>query len=625
MAKFTARAIIVKRAILWEQNKSIEKDSEFRQAIAEHMLTEEGTELRQEVWDNPEYLVEMFFVIVDKEMQTVPFFYNRVQRKFMDHLVQAIKDKKAGLRLHLKFLVLKGRQQGFTTVITAYQLARAITQKNFSGITIADEGNNATTIFEKKAKYPYINLPEIIKPTEKFNNRRELMFSNLNSSWYISTAGNKEVGRSNTLNFFHGSEAALWDSISHIITGLGEALTKDSIQILESTANGFNEYEELWDGAPNNTWEALFYQWWETPEYRIEYESEKAKKSFEYKVTAEDGDGEAELKVLKKMKHLLDTYQIEWSQLYWYYNKWKGYIDKDKIMQEYPCNPREAFLASGRCIFNTETILNHIDLLELKYKKEPPKRGFFKWKWHNEEYMDHIIDSSIEWVNDPQGIVTIYEEPIPGIPYAISGDTKGEGKDFYGAACKDNTTGIRNAYVHGQFYHSKPYTHQVYCLGRHYNDALIGIEMNFNTAPIEELDRLGYLNQYFRKKYDAIQKTIEPRFGWKTDGTTRPYMIDQLIEAINERIEQFPHIPMLQECLTFIYNENNRPEAEAGKHDDLVISDAILDQISTQQTTKITAKTAKLEGYYTESELEDKGYSKREIKKILESQTSYKK
>ena len=85
MAKYAARAIIVKRAMLWQQNKSIEKDSEFRQATAEHMLTEEGRELRQEVWDNSEYLVEMFFVIVDKEMQTVPFFYNRVQKKFIDY------------------------------------------------------------------------------------------------------------------------------------------------------------------------------------------------------------------------------------------------------------------------------------------------------------------------------------------------------------------------------------------------------------------------------------------------------------------------------------------------------------------------------------------------------------
>lgn len=43
--------------------------------------------------------------------------------------------------------------------------------------------------------------------------------------------------------------------------GLGQALTKDSIQILESTANGFNEYRTLWvEGEEKvNNWQPLFF------------------------------------------------------------------------------------------------------------------------------------------------------------------------------------------------------------------------------------------------------------------------------------------------------------------------------------------------------------------------------
>lgn len=633
---FTAQQIIARRMKLWDESHSIEKDREFREAIAKYM-TESAIdpetkkpvpahpELLKEIEEHPEYLVEMFFIIVDKKQQTVPFFFNSEQRKLINHIAQAIEDYKAGKRLHLKFLVLKGRQFGATTAITAYQLARAITQKNFSGITLADVIDNTNTIFEKKAKFPYNNLPELIQPVTKYNNRREFLFSKLNSSWYISTAGNKDVGRSNTINFFHGSEAAFWGSISDIVTGLGEALTKDSIQVLESTANGFNEFKDLWDGAPDNTWEALFFYWWDTVEYRMEYESPKKQKQFESDVLNEGGDSEELQKLFRKLKHLKDTYNLEWNQLYWYYNKWKGYIDKEKIKQEYPCNPREAFLASGRCVFNTEVVQNRIDELEILYKNKDkaPRRGFFSFKWHDEQHKDYILDETITWVNDPQGYVWIYEDPQPMIPYAIGGDTKGEGKDFYAASCKDNTTGKRKAYIEAQFYHSKPFTWQVYCMGRYYHNALIGIEMNWNTAPIEELERLSYPSQYIRQKYDSIQKQIEPRYGWKTDGVTRPYMIDAFIELVNEHPELFPHIPMLNQCLTFIYDEENRPDAEVGKHDDILLSDMILEQISTQQTHNPIKQEVKLEGFYTESELEDMGYSPREIQRILSTQKSY--
>jgi hypothetical protein len=134
---------------------------------------------------------------------------------------------------------------------------------------------------------------------------------------------------------------------------------------------------------------------------------------------------------------------------------------------------------------------------------------------------------------------------------------------------------------------SKPYTHQVYCLGRHYNDALIGIEMNWNTGPIEELQRLRYPRQYTRKQYDVkTQKHLE-KFGWKTDGNTRPLIIDKEIDLIENNIDLFNDITFLDECLTFVYDKDNRPDAESGKHDDVLFSDMIANEIRPQQTTKI--------------------------------------
>jgi hypothetical protein len=171
-----------------------------------------------------------------------------------------------------------------------------------------------------------------------------------------------------------------------------------------------------------------------------------------------------------------------------------------------------------------------------------------------------------------------------GYPYVIGGDTKGEGKDFYAATAIHNATGKRVATIHTQFTNSKPYTWQVYCMRDYFNTALIGIEMNFNTAPIEELDRLNYPKQYIRNVYDKTGVNFEERHGWKTDGDTRPRIIDKVVDIVESHSELFSDITTLLEMLTFIYDEENRPDAEVGKHDDALFSDMIGNEIRWQQS-----------------------------------------
>lgn len=577
MTVVSCQQIIARRKELWEAYHDINQDIEFREAIAQYLL--EHPEVRSEVRDHPEYLIEMLFVIVDKEKRTTPFFLNNAQRDFCDRLNRAIEDYKAGRRLSLKFLVLKGRQQGFTSFITAYQLACTITRKNFEGFTAADDDSNSSTIFENKAKYPYNALPDAIKPTEKFNNRKQLLFEKLHSSWEVKTAS-KNMGRSRTINFFHGSEVAFWrDGISGVQAGLGEALTKDAIQIYESTANGYNEYKELWDSG---SWENCFYEWWLTPEYRMEFESAEREDWFRDQV-----DGTAGW-IWERCRWLRDIIKLDWSQIYWYYVKYDGYIDKDLIKQEYPCSPLEAFLASGRCVFDQEKLVMRIEYLKRLYAEQPPKRGCFRFKWNNPDAQDIILDDSIEWVDQEDGPITIYEDVRHGYPYVIGGDTKGEGKDKYAGTVINNVTGKRCATLHWSLSNSKPFTWQMYCLGRYFNNALIGVEMNFNTAPIEELQRLKYPKQYIRQQYDSMGKPAQRKFGWKTDGNTRPLIIDKEIDLIENNIELFTDITMLEECLTFVYDENGRPDAESGKHDDLLMSDMIANEIRSQQSFIVT-------------------------------------
>ena len=258
---YTADYLISKRQEKWKNNQDIEYDKELRKAIAIELI--QNKQLLSEVITYPEKLIELCFVVVDKNQKTMPFILNEVQREFIDRLNKAKEDYKNGLISEISMLVLKGRQQGFTTLITAYQLACSILNKNFQGFTLSDKSDNSETIFQNKAKFTYSQLPTELQPTEKLNNRKQLLFEKLNSSWSVDTA-TKDVGRSRTINFFHGSECAFWkDGIAPIQAGLGEAFTKDCIKIYESTANGYNDYQSMWEsGAHIN----CFYEWWKTSE-----------------------------------------------------------------------------------------------------------------------------------------------------------------------------------------------------------------------------------------------------------------------------------------------------------------------------------------------------------------------
>ena len=121
---YTADALIAKRKEKWISTWSIEQDRKLREAIANEIVSDKA--LLAEVRQKPEKLIELVFVVVDKNQKTMPFFLNEVQKDFIERLNKAIEDYEKGLIPEISLLVLKGRQQGFTTLVTAYQLSCSI-------------------------------------------------------------------------------------------------------------------------------------------------------------------------------------------------------------------------------------------------------------------------------------------------------------------------------------------------------------------------------------------------------------------------------------------------------------------------------------------------------------------
>ena len=165
----------------------------------------------------------------------------------------------------------------------------------------------------------------------------------------------------------------------------------------------------------------------------------------------------------------------------------------------------------------------------------------------------------------------------------------GEGSDNFTGHVLDNTTGEQVAVLKQEF-DEVEYTRQMYCLGKYYNTALIGIEANYTTYPIQELERLQYPKQFIRKKEDKYTKKLDKAYGFKTTSVTRPLILGQLQTILKECIELIVDIDTLKEALTFIKNEKGRAEAQQGYHDDLIMALAIAYYIRTQQEMKVKTK-----------------------------------
>ena len=226
----------------------------------------------------------------------------------------------------------------------------------------------------------------------------------------------------------------------------------------------------------------------------------------------------------------------------------------------------------GKTVFDARAIQNRLESLT-----KPLKIGYFKYDY------DGMQISNIQWVNDRDGYIKIYQ--VPNVPrvteYCIGGDTAGEGSDYFTGHCLDAKTGEQVAVLRHQF-DADQYARQMYCLGKYYKDALIGIEANFDSYPIKELQRLGYLKQYTREAQDTYTGKTEKRYGFKTTSLTRPTIISKLIEVVREHCETICDKETLEELLTIIRNEKGRIEAPQGGHDDMMMGLAIAHHIREQ-------------------------------------------
>jgi phage terminase large subunit len=226
----------------------------------------------------------------------------------------------------------------------------------------------------------------------------------------------------------------------------------------------------------------------------------------------------------------------------------------------------------GKTVFDARAIQKRLDEI-----KKPIRTGYFTYKY------DGLKITDIQWQSDENGYIKLYVLPkqLAYHQFCIGGDTSGAGSDYFTAHVLDAKTGQQVAVLKHQF-DADQYAKQMYCLGKYYSDALIGIEANYDSYPIMELQRLGYTKQYTREAQDTYTGKTEKRFGFKTTKLTRPTIISRLIEIVREHCETINDKDTLEELLTIVRNEEGRIEAPQGGHDDQMMGLAIAHHIREQ-------------------------------------------
>lgn len=213
-----------------------------------------------------------FLIIHDKSGAEQYFIFNRAQLYIHGRLEAQLQATGK-----VRALILKGRQQGVSTLIQARFFHKTVTKRGKKSFILTHHADSTRALFEMTKRYSE-NLDKELFPQPDKKNDNTLMYDGLGSGYRVGTAGSVEVGRGMTNQNLHLSEYAFYKDAAKIGMGLMNTVAEidDTEIIKESTANGqANDFYLDWQEAKNgkSRYQAIFVPWYWQDEYCIEDET----------------------------------------------------------------------------------------------------------------------------------------------------------------------------------------------------------------------------------------------------------------------------------------------------------------------------------------------------------------
>jgi hypothetical protein len=415
-------------------------------------------------------------------------------------------------------IVLKSRQIGFSTLAATFAFWTAFFWSDRFVVMLSKTEREATKLLSK-SKYLYKWLPESIKrrgPELLQNNVLKMVFDNDSIIESLPSANDPARGESvflviiDEMAFLPNPEEA-WAAIEPIADVGGRV-------ICLSTAKGEgNIFYNLWQGSQTGTnrFTGIFFPW-----------------------SANSDRGQ-------------DWYDAQAKEL----PDWQ-------LHQEYPSNPEEAFIRSGRPVFDLDGLHN--------METSKPSQGYLK----------QLISGTNSFIFEKAGgSLNIWHLPVHGCTYTIGADVA-EGLargDYSSAHVIDAKSGVVVAHWHGHIDPDK-FGEILYGLGYFYNGALIGVESNnHGLTTLTNLYKANYPNIYRQRRLNQRNAEASETLGWRTTTLSKPLAIDELNSHIRDGVIGIKCALTIAELKTFVRADNG--STHGSPHDDRVMSLAIANQM----------------------------------------------
>ena len=439
-------------------------------------------------------------------------------------------------------IVLKARQMGITTWVSARFFLRTITRPGTLTLQVAHTREAAESIFATVRRM-WEGLPEDLRegPLRLSRaNTGQMIFGEIDSEFRISSAAELNAGRGLSVQNLHCSEVSHWPGDARMtLAGLRAALAPQGELVLESTPNGaYGAFYEEWCAATDeaNAEDSLvrhFFPWWMEPAYRGAPVAEGTMSVEERGLVARKGLSAEQIGFRRGLER---TYGL-------------------LRAQEFAEDPETCFRTSGACCFD-------VDTLDQRMREAP-------------EPVDRRRNGALQ----------VWLKAIPGREYVIAVDSAGGGEDGDFAALQvvEIATGLQCAELRERM-RPEDLARVSVELAQEYGGAPIAVERNNHGAAV-----LAYIET--REGYRRLYKQ-HGEAGWLTSAASKPEMVARMRVLLSETPERFMSRRLLAECRTFVADDRGRAAAAAGSHDDLVMAMAIAQAVRAEMLERRGARAA---------------------------------
>lgn len=531
-----------------------------------------------------EYWARSMTTISDKgKGRDTPFTLNRPQRIYLKALEELrTKDKP------IDIILCKARQWGGSTLTQLYMLwIQLVHRRNWNSVICGDIEKQSSIVAGMLAKvisrYPAWGTGGKQLTTAPYQGAQKTrVISWSNSRYSLGSAQKPDSLRSEDISMAHLTEVGLWkathgrkpeDLVQSIFGSIASG--PYTMKVIESTAKGVgNFFHRTWIDATEgrNNFTPVFIPWFSIDLYS--------------KPLGQNNYGEF-IDSLDEYEKRLFTLGATLEAIAWYRDKRREMPDEWRLFSEFPSTANEAFQSTGRRVFRTAYVNDArrccVPPLFIGDIVERNGRSEFVACQPGENKNEDLLRV---WLM-PDREQNLRDR------YIVTVDVGGTGSkaDYSCIVVADRIAMLDGgvpeiaACWHGHIEHDK-LAWKAAEIARAYNNALLVIEANTLETEGTEGNNFEYIlneisgkysNLYCRTSLQEVKQGRPRRWGFHTNSSTKPMVINFLIKALRDGLYLERCIETTYEFDLYEYKENGKEMgAIEGNHDDRVMATAIL-------------------------------------------------